>query len=97
MSRQRATTRPCLHAAQGHNKAARPATRPVVGLRYGKGAATTRPSARRAGPFSATDFVSRLFFIVLQVLGTSVIKLGFLLVLNVENSQRLHQAGMKKC
>ena len=40
-----------------------------------------------AGPFSATDFVSRLFFIVLQVLGTLVIKLGFVLVLNVENSR----------
>ena len=50
-----------------------------------------------AGPFSATDFVSRLFLIVLQVLGTSIIKLGFVSVPNVENSQRLHQAGMKKC
>ena len=40
-----------------------------------------------AGPFSATDFVPRLFFIVLQVLGTLVIKLGFVLVLNVENSR----------
>ena len=37
------------------------------------------------------------FLIILQVLGTSVIKLGFVLVLNVENSQRLHQVGVKKC
>ena len=35
-----------------------------------------------AGLFSATDLVSRLFLIVLQVLGTSVTKLGFVLVLN---------------
>ena len=35
-----------------------------------------------AGLFSATDLVSRLFLVVLQVLGTSVIKLGFVLVLN---------------
>ena len=34
------------------------------------------------GPFSATDLVSRLFLVVLQVLGTSIIKLGFVLVLN---------------
>ena len=38
-----------------------------------------------------------LFLIVLQVLGTSVFKIGFVLVLNVENSQLLHQAGMRKC
>ena len=36
-----------------------------------------------AGLFSATNFVSRLFLVVLQVLGTLVIKLGFVLVLNV--------------
>ena len=36
-----------------------------------------------AGLFSATDLVLRLFLVVLQVLGTSVIKLGFVLVLNV--------------
>ena len=35
-----------------------------------------------AGPFSATDLVSRLFLVVFQVLGTSIIKLGFVLVLN---------------
>ena len=35
-----------------------------------------------AGLFSATDLVSRLFLVVLQVLGTSIIKLGFVLVLN---------------
>ena len=35
-----------------------------------------------AGLFSATNLVSRLFLVVLQVLGTSVIKLGFVLVLN---------------
>ena len=34
------------------------------------------------GLFSATDLVSRLFLVVLQVLGTLVIKLGFVLVLN---------------
>ena len=36
-----------------------------------------------AGLLSATDLVSRLFLVVLQVLGTSVIKIGFVLVLNV--------------
>ena len=36
-----------------------------------------------ACPLSATDLFSRLFWVVLQVLGTSVSKLGFLLVLNV--------------
>ena len=35
-----------------------------------------------AGPLSVTDLVSRLFLVVLQVLGTSAIKLGFVLVLN---------------
>ena len=35
-----------------------------------------------AGLFSATDLVSRLFLVVLQVLGTSVTKLGFVLVRN---------------
>ena len=35
-----------------------------------------------AGLFSVTDLVSRLFLVVLQVLGTSVSKLGFVLVLN---------------
>ena len=34
------------------------------------------------GLFSATDLVSRLFLVVLQVLVTLVIKLGFVLVLN---------------
>ena len=36
-----------------------------------------------ACPLNAIDLVSRLFFIVLQVLGTSVSKLGVVLVLNV--------------
>ena len=36
-----------------------------------------------ACPLSASDLFSRLFWIVLQVLGTSVSKLGFLFVLNV--------------
>ena len=35
-----------------------------------------------AGPLNAIDLVSRLFLVVLQVLGTSVSKLGFVLVLN---------------
>ena len=36
-----------------------------------------------ASIFCATDLVSRLFLVVLQALGTSVINLGFVLVLNV--------------
>ena len=35
-----------------------------------------------ACPLSASDLVSRLFLVVLQVLGTSVSKLGFVLLLN---------------
>ena len=36
-----------------------------------------------ACPLSAPNLFSRLFWIVLQILGTSVSKLGFLLMLNV--------------
>ena len=48
-----------------------------------------------AGPFSATNFVSRLFFYSFAGFW-NFSHHGFVLVLNVENSRRLHQVGMKK-